>query len=72
MSRQSTEERLNRMESMIQEIHAMLVMGQSVAPGEAEYRIVVQEGLKGNTKPLAEYLKRGGRIPKHDRSEDAK
>ena len=52
---------------MVAEIHAALVMGQKVTPGEAEFQIVLREALKGNVKPLSEFKRRGGVIPSHGR-----
>lgn len=57
------EQRLKRIESMVEEIHALLIMGQAPVPGEAEYERVIEEMLKGNTKPLAIFMQRGGKIP---------
>ena len=57
------ERRLRRLESMVEEIHALLVMGRVSTPGDAEYDLALEELAQGNNKPLAMFLRRGGKIP---------
>jgi hypothetical protein len=59
----TTEQRLLHLEEMLEEIHAVLIMGTDGSPGRAEYDRAIRELLKGNTKPLALYKRRGGVIP---------
>lgn len=61
--RKTLEQRLASLEEMVAEIHAAMVMGEKIIPGEAEYQIVLKEALKGNVKPLSEFKRRGGVIP---------
>lgn len=60
------EQRLCHLEEMMEDIHALLIMGQDRVPGKPEYDRAIQELLKGNSKPLALYKERGGIIPKVD------
>lgn len=64
---QKTEEqRLRHLEEMVEDIHALLIMGQDRIPGKAEFDRAIRELLKGNDKPLILFKQRGGVIPKTD------
>lgn len=60
------EQRLRHLEEMMEDIHALLIMGRDRIPGRAEYDRAIRELLRGNSKPLALYKERGGVIPKVD------
>lgn len=59
------ERRIQALETMVAEIHAVLVQGKPpAAPGLSDYRRAIEAMLDGNKKPLDDYLRRGGKIPK--------
>jgi hypothetical protein len=59
------ERRIQAIEDMIAEIHAVLVLGREPAPpGVEEYLRALQALETGDKSPLTSYLKRGGKVPK--------
>ena len=57
------EQRIAIIEEMIIEIHSVLVMGKtSPPPGLSEYRRAIEALVDGDKKPLADYMRNGGKI----------
>jgi hypothetical protein len=61
------EHRLEKLETMIAEIHAV-VTGESASQTDGvdtfAYGRAIKALARGNTKPLERYMKRGGKIPR--------
>lgn len=66
VSAMTFEQRLEKLETMIAEIHAV-VTGESVPRTDGvdafTYGRAIKELARGNPKPLDRYMKRGGKIP---------
>lgn len=62
----SLEQRMKALEEMVTEIHAVLVLGKTPAPLDAEqWRSAYNAFLEGDKQPLSLCLKRsGGHVPK--------
>lgn len=59
------EQRLKAMETMIAEIHEFIItVRAAAAPDEAEYWRAIDALVQGNGKPLEEFQRRGGIIPR--------
>lgn len=61
MAEKTDSQRLKALEEMVQEIHALLVMGQVSTPGEEEYKRALAALEEGNNALLAAYIRRGGK-----------
>jgi hypothetical protein len=53
------EDRITKIEGLLEEVLAILVSGQQ--PGKYEYERALQQFARGNRKPLEAYIKRGGK-----------
>jgi hypothetical protein len=54
---------LHEIKIMISEIHAALTMGHQIRPGQYEYERAVKQFVRGNKKPLDDFIKKGGTPP---------
>lgn len=56
------EQRLRRLEEMVAEIHAIVVMGKAeVPPGDLQYKQALKDMLAGDPRTLDLYVRRGGK-----------
>jgi len=64
----TVQERLEKLEIMISEMHAILTGNEARIDGVdmREYRKAIKALLAGDSVPLVQYKKRGGKIPVGD------
>jgi hypothetical protein len=63
MNQSAIRQELQDLRIMISEIHAVLTMGRETKPGQYEYDRAIKQFVRGNKKPLEDFLKKGGTPP---------
>jgi hypothetical protein len=63
MNQAAIRQELHDLRIMISEIHAVLTMGREIKPGQHEYDRAIKQFVRGNKKPLEDFLKKGGTPP---------